>query len=282
MQYINLVRLFTLFLHPAISSRKKWLLEIANWQREDGSLYAPVPSGNWNKELPGQLLATIGYYGLWNYYLHSGDKETLTYVYESAKNYLELWEREPNGLAKFRPGDWTWGDWGAEKDVELIYSAFYYLALKGMKNSAKVLDYTEDVTHYSQRMMEFEQAFNSQYWNGNAYRSLDYEGQTDDRGQALAVVSGLAKEDKYPQLLKVFNEQRNASPYMEKFVMEALFQMGETDFALQRHKERFGRMVNNTEFSTLWEGWNYNDPTYGEVLSTTHGAVGRSRFYHSF
>jgi hypothetical protein len=245
------------------SLSKKWLLEIVDWQREDGVLYAPVPSGNWNKELPGQLLATIGYYGLWNYYLHSGDKKTLSHVYKSAKNYLKLWERESNGLVKFRGGDWTWGDWGEEKDIELIYSAFYYLALKGMKNSAMELDYTEDVTYYSQSMIKFDEAFNSQYWTGKAYRDLAYEGQTDDRVQALAVVSGLAKADKYPQLLKVFKEERNASPYMEKFVMEALFQMGEVDFALERHKERFRRMVNNTEFSTLWEGWNYNDPTYG-------------------
>ena len=81
--------------------------------------------------------------------------------------------------------------------------------------------------------------------------------------QALAVVSGLADKKKYAALLSVFKEEEHASPYMEKYVMEALFQMDEADFALARHKKRFDTMVNHPQFTTLWEGWNFNDPKYG-------------------
>ena len=41
----------------------------------------PIPSGNWEKELPGQMLASVGYFGFWNYYLNTGDMETLKKVY---------------------------------------------------------------------------------------------------------------------------------------------------------------------------------------------------------
>ena len=49
---------------------------------------------------------------------------------------------------------------------------------------------------------------------------------TDDRVQALAVISGIASKDKYKAIYKVLQTQMYSSPYMEKYVMEALFYMG--------------------------------------------------------
>ena len=242
---------------------RKWLTEIVDWQKPDGTLYSPVPSGNWNKELPDQLLATIGYYGLWNYYLNTGDIETLKHAYEPAKKYVGLWKPDGNGLVEFRGGDWTWGDWGDNKDTVLIFHSFYYLALKGLHLSALALGYKEDADLYNASMQVFKTAFNNKYWNGNAYRNPAYKGATDDRVQALAVVAGIAEQDKFKEILTVFKNEEHASPYMEKYVFEALFQMGEPHLAMQRQKKRFKKMVNHTRFTTLWEGWNFNDPTYG-------------------
>jgi hypothetical protein len=112
-------------------------------------------------------------------------------------------------------------------------------------------------------MKAFKLAFNQKYWNGLSYRDPNYKGKTDDRVQALAVDGGLADKEKYSQILNVLKQEEHASPYMEKYVMEALFLMDEPDFALQRQKKRFANMVNNKMFTTLWEGWNYNDPKYG-------------------
>lgn len=242
---------------------KKWLHEMVDWQKPDGTLFSPVPAGNWKNELPDQCLATIGEYGLWNYYRYTGDLETLKHAYAPAKKYLDLWEADGNGLVKFRKGDWTWGDWGDEKDIQLIFHSFYYLALKGMQNSAKALGKTADASQYSAKMEIFKKAFNQKYWTGRSYRDPNYNGKTDDRVQALAVVSGLANQEKYSAILKVLKQEEHASPYMEKYVMEALFLMDEPDFAIQRQKKRFSNMVNNKYFTTLWEGWNYNDPKYG-------------------
>ena len=49
---------------------KKGIYELMGWQRKDHTLYAPIPSGNWQNELPGQMLSAVGYYGLWNYYMN--------------------------------------------------------------------------------------------------------------------------------------------------------------------------------------------------------------------
>lgn len=235
---------------------KKWLRELADWQKDDGIIFSPVPAGNWNVELPGQILAAIGYYGAWNYYLHTGDKETLGYVYPSYKRYLDLWKENDDNIVNIRQVGWLWGDWGDNRDMYLLINAWYYLALKGVCLSAEALGYTNDVATMKQRMNIFKQAFNRIFWNGKSYRSFDYRGETDDRGQALAVVSGLADSDKYEAILDVFKSEQHASPYMEKYVFEAMMMMGYVDEALNRHKERMRPMVEDTYFSTLFEHWN--------------------------
>ncbi|MGJ1238586.1 alpha-L-rhamnosidase C-terminal domain-containing protein [Sphingobacterium siyangense] len=242
---------------------RKWLYEIANWQKADGTLYGPVPAGNWDKELPDQVLATIGYYGLWTYYMHTGDRQILRDLYPHIQKYLKLWEKYPDGLVKLRAGGWQWGDWGGNKDMLLLYNLWYYLALKGNCLIAKELGLFEKANELLGEMEQFSQQFNKRFWNGREYRDPDYNGKTDDRVHALAVLAGIASPDKYEAIKQVFNEQEHASPYMEKYVFEAMFKMGLPSEALQRHKRRFESMVNNQYFTTLFEGWGIGAESYG-------------------
>ncbi|MFT4032601.1 MAG: alpha-L-rhamnosidase C-terminal domain-containing protein [Siphonobacter sp.] len=242
---------------------KKWLHELVSWQRPDGSLYSPIPSATWDKELPEQVLATIGQYGLWNYYLHTGDWQTLQDVYQPMKRYLDLWKPDEQGGITFRAGDWTWGDWGDNRDIQLLYKLWYYLAVKGMANVATELGERADVASYKAWMEAFKPAFQHQFWTGKAYRHPSYQGKTDDRVQALAVLAGVANPEQYPQLLSVFQTEEHASPYMEKYVFEAMFQMNYVDEALKRYKSRFSKMVNNPYFTTLFEGWGIGKEGFG-------------------
>ena len=242
---------------------KKWLHELIGWQRPNGSLFAPVPAGNWNTELPCQALTTIGYYGLWTYYQYTGDKQTIADLYDGAQRYLNLWVPDGKGTMKFRTGDWPWGDWGDNRDMLLIYNLWYYLAIKGAHNMAIELGKTEDANKYAQFMADFITSFNKQFWNGTAYRDPAYKGKTDDRTQALAVVSGIADKEKYPALLKVFQTEEHASPYMEKYVFEAMMQMGYEKEAMERHQKRFAKMVNYSGFTTLFEGWGIGSEGFG-------------------
>ncbi|MEP1490176.1 MAG: alpha-L-rhamnosidase C-terminal domain-containing protein [Algibacter sp.] len=242
---------------------KKGMYELIGWQREDDVLFSPIPAGNWTNELPSQMLASIGYYGFWNYYLHTGDKQTISDIYDGVHRYLKLWKINEKGNLIFRKGDWTWGDWGEEKDMELIFNGFYYLALKGAANMANALEKSSDVEAYTQAMEAFKIAYNKSFWTGTSYRHPDYKGKTDDRSQALAVVSGLADKDKYPALLNVFKTEEHASPYTEKYVLEALFQMGYGNFGLERMRKRFNFMVNHPDYTTLFEGWEIANNSFG-------------------
>jgi hypothetical protein len=241
----------------------KWLHELVGWQRADNSLYSPVPAGNWDQELPDQILATVGYYGAWTYYLHTGDRQTLADLYPHIQRYLALWEKRPDGLMAIRKGGWLWGDWGDNKDMLPLFNAWYYLALKGNYLMAKELGLTADAARHEQAMRALAAAFNQKFWNGKSYRDPAYTGLTDDRVQALAVVSGLADAAKYPALLPVFQQEMHASPYMEKYVYEALYRMNYPREANTRLEKRFAEMVNNDYFTTLFEGWGIGKNGFG-------------------
>lgn len=254
---------------------KKGMYELIGWQRPDSTLFAPIPAGNWDKELPVQMLTSIGYYGFWNYYLNTGDKQPISDLYGGVRKYLKLWNVNDDGSIKLRQGGWSWGDWGDDIDMELITNGFYYLALNGALNMAETLNRSEDASEYRQSMEKIKAIFNTKYWNGTAYRHPDYKGKTDDRCQALAVISGIAEKEKYQALYEIFKKEEHASPYMEKYVLEALFKMGYAEYAIERMKKRFGSMVNNPDYATLFEGWGIGAEGYGGG-TTNHAWSGGS------
>lgn len=233
---------------------KKAINELVDWQKPDGSLYAPIPSENWSKELPAQSLASISPYGFTYYFLHTADTATMKHVYEPVKRYLSLWELDEDGLTAERKGGWAWGDWGTNTDMRLILAAWHYLALKSAIQLAQLNGEQQDIAGYKTRMDSIAAAFNK-CWNGYAYRHPSYQGETDDRVQAMAVLTGIADSSKYDKIYNLFKTQEHASPYMEKYVLEALMKMGHGDYAINRFKKRFGEMIADTAHSTLFEGW---------------------------
>lgn len=242
---------------------RKCIIDLVAWQKPDGVLFSPIPAGNWNKDLPLQMLASIGRTGFWTYSFFSGDMTTLNVAYPGMKRYMEIWDMNPDGLVIPRPGAWAWGDWGDHVDMSMLYNAWYYIALQGLRNSALVLKKDRDLPWIDARMKSIEAGFNKTYWTGTEYRSPDYKGQTDDRANALAVVAGLAKSDCYPALIEVLKTQCHSSPYMEKYVLEALCLMDQPELAQERMKKRYAKMVDHPDYTTLWEGWGIGAEGFG-------------------
>jgi hypothetical protein len=232
---------------------KKGIYELMNWQRESGVVFAPVPAGNWDKELPHQMLNSVGYYGFYTYMLNSGDTETIKNILPRVEKYLKVWEIGNNGLVKVRRDGWFWVDHGANKDAEVLTNAWYYLALKGFVLMSDAVGDTQNIVWAQKRMMSIKNNFDQTFWTGKEYRTKSYRGKTDDRANAMAVVSGLANRENFPNILKVLQNQFHSSPYFEKYVIEAMFMMGYDVEAMMRTKSRFKGMVENN-FTTLTEG----------------------------
>ena len=234
---------------------RKAIRELCNWQRDDNTLFAPIPAGNYGDELPAQMLTSVGEYGFWQYFMHTADTATIRYAYPHVRRYLSVWQQDSTGLTIERKGGWQWGDWGKHKDMRLLQAGWHYMALTAASKMARLLGNEADAADYDAKALRVKDGYN-RCWTGTAYHSIENKDTLDDdRVQALAVISGIASPDKYEAIGDVFHKQWHASAYMERYVMEALIIMGQTDYAFERMKKRYERMVNDPTSSTLFEDW---------------------------
>lgn len=231
---------------------RKAISELANWQKPNGVLFAPVPAGNWARELPTQMLASISAFK--TFYDYTGDHATVGATYPQVKKYLNLWTLDSQGLVAHRAGDWDWEDHGTNIDSRVLDNAWYYLALESAITLARLSGNTGDIAVWQARRDSIKNSFDRVLWNAarNEYRSPGYSGDTDDRGNALAVVAGLADPAHYPAIIAVLRNHQNASPYLEFYVLEALYLMGAAVAAETRMRSRYATQVADPGY-TLWE-----------------------------
>ena len=251
---IQLGQVFYTFDTPSHTLIRKCMYNLAGWQRPSKTFFSPIPAGNWDKELPQQMLASIGKYGFWTYYLNTGDAKTITDLYPNVKDYLSIWQTDGDGLIVHRSGEngWDWGDWGNNVDMRMLDNAWFCLALEGAANMADLAGKPDDAAAFRKQRESLIAAINTKFWNGSAYRDTGYGGATDDRANGLAVVAGIAAPDKYPAIKNVLSKEFHASPYMEKYILESFFLMNDAEAGLARMKKRYQEMV-DSQITTLWE-----------------------------
>lgn len=234
---------------------KKGVQSLAGWAEDGAHMMTVVPSGTEQFELPMQNLA--GIWGFGYYYDQTGDIEVPRMVYKMSMEYLRLFNMGDNGLVEHRTGSWDWPDWGEHADIAVMENAWYYMALQACRKMADIIqkdDYNEDMEFISSRMSQIEEGFNKCYLKTDYYYNQTDNNIPDDRANALAVLSGLANKETYPGIRKILITIENSSPYMEKYVLDALCEMGYIDDAVARIKRRYKEMVDE-DYSTLWEYW---------------------------
>jgi len=255
-----------------IAAIRKSMSNLVEWQKKDSVLFSPMPSGSWSKELPSQMLAAVGRYGFYKYFEYTNDTTFIKYVYPKVKRYMDLWQMDSDNLVIHRKGGWDWFDWGNKIDVPVLDNAWYYMALDGIVRMAKVSGHPNDTAIYQHKMSLLKQAFNNKFWTGSAYSSPDYKYDADDRGNGLAVVAGLVNADRWKKLKPMLDTTYHAGPYMEKYILESYFKMGESQAGMDRMKKRYKKMI-NSPVTTLWEGWEIGGKGYGGG-SYNHGWSG--------
>jgi hypothetical protein len=230
---------------------RRSLLNLIRWQRPDNTMFAPAPANN--KELPVQVLAAIGDYGVMRYYRDTGDLALLQQCYPAIKTYLlSVWQTNSLSLVVHRVGQWDWEDWGDNIDPPLLDNAWYLLALDAAAQMAPLVGQPLDAASFLSRAQGIRNQFNASFWTSSGYRSSTYTGDTDERGNAMAVLAGLTTPAQSSTLRTVLINEQHCSPYMEKYVLEALFALGYPDDALARMRSRYAAMV-AASATTLWE-----------------------------
>ncbi len=232
---------------------KKGVDTMAQWEAESGHMLTVVPTGSEEFELPFQNLA--GIWGFGTYYEYTGDEDVPRRVYGMSKRYVLGYDMDADGLVTHRKGSWDWADWGENADIAPMENAWYYMALTACRSMASLLGELSDLPLYDHRLISIRKNYDRHFWKEGYYYACTANGKPDDRANALAVLSGLAGKEKYESLREAILAEENASPYMEKYVLDALCQMGYVSDALKRMKKRYRQMV-ESGCSTLWEYWN--------------------------
>ena len=197
------------------------------------------------KFYPGQHLEFLGDYGLWFYYLQTGDLESMRAIYEQTKAFLF-------DTYKFGNKN-TWFDWGKEnKDTAVIETCFYFNCLGTLKKIALVTGHDADVAVIDQKLEAIRTSFDERYWKGSFYMSSQVT-EPDDRANAMAVNVGLADRGKWDAIYEtVLTKKTYASCFFDRWVFEALCKMGKQETALLRMQARYRTMI-PCSFTTLWE-----------------------------
>ena len=232
----------------------KAMRELAGFQEENGSMYGPVPGYNFG-ELVTQTTSFLAC-AVPEYYRYTGDLEPLKDIYGAFKKYLPLWKIGPDGLVLERQSEGTpianWGDWGEDKDMHLLYNSWVAVLLGAAEEYARWMGDGQTAAESAEKKAALVKTVNERYWKGSFYRSDEHVGCEDDRGQAVAVLGGIADSTRFEALRLFFREHKHASPYMEYYVLKALCEMGYCQDALDRMRDRYAEMV-GADYSTLWE-----------------------------
>jgi len=219
------------------------------------------------KFYPGQHLEFLGEYGLWFYYLQSGDVESMRAIYEPTKTFL---------FETYQFGNpHTWFDWGKEvKDIAVTETCFFYIFLGTLKKIALVTGHEADVAAIDAKRDAIKSTFDNLYWKGSSYMSSQVS-EPDDRANAMAVNAGLAGRAKWPAIYEnVLTKKTYSSCFFDRWVFEALCTMGHQEYALLRMYERYKTMI-PCSFTTLWEHydrwWASRIDAFDEGSSLNHG-----------
>jgi hypothetical protein len=174
---------------------------------------------------------------------------------------------DSNGLPVYRkgqsPDSWDWLDWGKDGTIDKapMQPAYYYQALVEAKKMAETLGKSEHLDFYTDRINSIKANYDRIFWK-NGFYSSDVSLYKDDRANALAITSGLAKPENYAAIVKnVLVPNKYCSPHFEWVAEEAMFIAGKYQESLARMKAQYESQV-NSGLSTLYEkfpkGGSYN------------------------
>lgn len=256
--------LYSFYLYDGNASllAKKAFRELLNTQKPDGSLYTTAPGTVFH--LPDQNMAAVTALG--QYYLYTGDSALVTELYPKVATYLKQYiasTRNSDGMLILQNGVWNWIDWGTHLDIQTgsanaVVNGLLVRLAETAKVLAQVAGAGADVAFYQGLEDAVTSHFNQYFWKpaANAYvfgRLNGTQSATiDDRSSAWAVLAGAADSSRLPGVLGVLTTQLDASPYQERYIEEAMFQMGNDSEAIARMLS-FYQMDIDSWSQTLWE-----------------------------
>jgi len=253
---------FYLYDDKASLLAKKGFRELLNTQKSDGSLYTTAPGTVFH--LPDQNMAAVNALG--QYYLYTGDSALVTELYPKVAAFLKQYvasTRNSDGMLVLQSGVWNWIDWGSNLDIQTgsantVVNGLFVRLLETAKVLAQVSGAGSDVAFYQSQEDAVKSHFNQYFWRAASSSYVfgllngAQSATIDDRSNAWAVLAGAPDASRLPGVLNVLTGQFNASPYQERYIEEAMFQMGNDSEALARMLRYYQSDIDSWS-QTMWE-----------------------------
>lgn len=211
----------------------------------------------------------------WTDWMYTGDTESLQLVYQQLKeekllehtlNHLGLLSTYPKRNMAIQMGDIV--DWPPiERDnydfrpVNTVVNAFYYLNLKQMADISLALGLKADAEKYLKQANTVYTAFNKHLFDETSGLYLDGLGSNHSAVHAniMPLVAGLVPKQNQQRILEYIKQKGMAvSVYFSQYLLDALYQYGEADYALSlltaKHKRSWYNMIRQGSTITM-EAW---------------------------
>lgn len=206
----------------------------------------------------------------WNDYLYTGDLRSANAFYEDLKAKTLVPLEESNGLISTKKGklspellqaihfegkeirdivDWPHGGilgLGAEdrgetdgfvfSDFNAVVNAYYYKALLDFAALASALGKAEDASAFGDRAKRVHKAYQQLFFDKKqgVYRDGDSSSHASLHSNMFALTFGLVPDELRQQVMDFIRSRGLAcSVYGSQFLMDALYEGGEADYALQ-------------------------------------------------
>jgi alpha-L-rhamnosidase len=269
----------------------KWLNDIKDAQKEDGSLTDVVPP-HWDwKGTPAWQVA----YPLvtWYMYQYYGDLRVLEEHYPTLKKWVDYFGSTANNYIV----EWGRGDWcppkrtePADGSVPITSTGYYYLGAQIVSQIAEILGKSDDAEYYSSLADKIKNAFNEKYLN----KETNQYGTGSQTSNAFPLYLGIVPEDNIPEVVN--NLVRNIMVDHDghlwtgilgtKALVETLTEYGQGEvmykISTQTTFPSWGYMVEKGA-TTLWERWGgykYFGPDMNSLNHIMFGSVDEFFYKH--
>jgi len=212
----------------------------------------------------------------WRYYEYTGDKPFLEAQYASlcrVRRYMATFADESGLLSRTHETLTDLVDWPANMrdghemlPVNIVPNAVYYGMTSALAGIARAIGWSEDADVYAKSALSLKRTINERLWNAaiGAYcDGLDEGGRPSAHSSlhsnAFALAMGIVPAERTkPVLRHVRSRGMRCNLFLAMFLFEALFDYGETDYALELLKadgEYSPMHMIRQGATTTWEAW---------------------------
>jgi alpha-L-rhamnosidase len=263
----------------------KWIRDIADAQNTETGY---VPNGApWQPGCGGGVAWGAAMNIMpWEFYLHYGDRDMLSYNYEYMKEqlrYMRTWitpegtmlARAPKGR---KPNYWmNLGDWcppyGMPSD-ELVHTYYLWCCADFTARAAKALGKTTDEREYNGLALDIKQAFYRKFYD-------EEKASCGDFGSNIFAMKMGIPEKYHDRIIETLKQEINARNghlntgiFGTQLFFETLTENGLNEMAYTAMNKRsfpsFGYWIEQGA-TTTWENWNgehsRNHPMFGGALT---------------